>query len=57
MAAYISAWSLIGWNRIVVYELPLLGVQFTFARVVVSFTLPILVGMMVPHVIRLTSRP
>lgn len=29
MAAYLTAWSLLGWNRFVVWELPLLGAPFT----------------------------
>lgn len=57
MAAYLTAWSLMGWNRIVVYELPLLGPGFTVARVVVSLAAPLLVGALVPVVLRLFSSP
>lgn len=52
MAAYLTAWSLMGWNRIVVYELPLLGPTFTFSRVAVSLIAPLLVGILVPVVLR-----
>ena len=56
MAAYITAWSLLGWNRIVVYELPLLGPAFTLARVVASLILPVAVGLIVPPVLRMITR-
>lgn len=56
MAAFITAWSLISWNRIVVYELPLLGTSFTLARWTVSLLVPIAVGAMVPFAIRAFHR-
>jgi uncharacterized membrane protein YraQ (UPF0718 family) len=56
MAAFITAWSLISWNRIVVYELPLLGPQFTLARFSVSLLIPLLVGALVPWAIRAFQR-
>lgn len=57
MAAYLTAWSLMGWNRIVVYELPLLGPGFTLARVLVSLAAPLIVGLLVPIVLRAISAP
>ncbi|HEX2141040.1 MAG TPA: permease [Candidatus Limnocylindria bacterium] len=57
VAAYLTAWSLLGWNRILVWELPLLGPGFTFTRVAVSLVIPILVGLVVPVVMRLLNRP
>jgi uncharacterized membrane protein YraQ (UPF0718 family) len=56
IAAYLTAWSLLGWNRVLVWELPLLGGPFTLARWAVSLLLPILVGMTVAWVLRATSR-
>lgn len=44
VVAYITAWSVIALNRVVVWELPLLGVDFTVARVLASLPLPILAG-------------
>ena len=44
VSAYIAAWSLIGVNRIIVWELPLLGPHITLARVLASLWAPPLVG-------------
>lgn len=52
MAAYLTAWSLMGWNRLIVYELPLLGPGFTLARLVVSLAAPFVIGFFVPPVLR-----
>jgi uncharacterized membrane protein YraQ (UPF0718 family) len=57
MAAYLTAWSLLGWNRLLVWELPLLGAPFTVARWTVSLLAPIAVGLMVPQALRLLQRP
>ena len=40
--AYLTAWSLMGIQRIIVWELPLLGPEFALVRVLVSLPLPIL---------------
>lgn len=56
MAAYLTAWSLMGWHRIVIYELPLLGASFTGARLLVSLVLPIVVGLCLPPVLRLLAK-
>lgn len=56
LAAYLTAWSLTGVNRLLVWEIPLLGPQFALARWSVSLTLPILVGLAVPVVLKLTTR-
>jgi len=42
--AFITSWSVIALHRVVVWELPLLGVDFTLARVLASLPLPILAG-------------
>jgi uncharacterized membrane protein YraQ (UPF0718 family) len=42
--AYLTAWSVIGVHRVVVWELPLLGVEFVIVRVITSLPLPVLAG-------------
>lgn len=53
VGAYLTAWSLMGWHRLVIWEIPLLGAQFTVARFLVSLALPVLVGLALPIVLRL----
>jgi uncharacterized membrane protein YraQ (UPF0718 family) len=55
VAAYLTAWSLMGWHRLVIWEIPLLGTQFTLARFLVSLVLPVLVGLLLPTVLRLVE--
>ncbi|HET6379836.1 MAG TPA: permease [candidate division Zixibacteria bacterium] len=56
VAAYLTAWSLLGWNRVLIWELPLLGPSFTVSRLVVTLLLPILVGLLVPVTMRFIGR-
>ena len=42
---YLSAWATLGIHRIVIWELPFLGPEFTALRVVVSLPLPIVAGL------------
>ena len=42
--AFLTAWSVIGVHRIVVWELPLLGPEFVIVRVLTSLPLPVLAG-------------
>jgi uncharacterized membrane protein YraQ (UPF0718 family) len=42
--AFLTAWSIIGVQRIVTWELPLLGHEFVIIRVLTSLPLPVLVG-------------
>jgi len=44
LVAYLSAWALIGLNRVIIYEIPLLGPQLTFVRLVCSFAFPPIIG-------------
>ncbi|WP_407494099.1 permease [Pseudooceanicola sp. MF1-13] len=46
LIAFISAWSLIGFNRIIIWELPLMGVEFTVIRVIACLPLPIIAGLL-----------
>ena len=42
--AYITAWSVLGLNRALVWELPFLGPDFVLLRLLVSLPLPLLAG-------------
>jgi uncharacterized membrane protein YraQ (UPF0718 family) len=44
MVAYLSAWSLFGLQRIIMWEIPFLGVQIVAIRVAVSFFFPLIAG-------------
>ncbi len=45
LITYITAWSLLGFVKIIVWDLPLMGIEFTWIRVVVCLPLPILAGL------------
>lgn len=45
VAAYLTAWALLGLNRVLVWEIPVLGPTFALTRWVVSLIAPILVGL------------
>ena len=40
LVAYLTAWSTIGFNRILTWELPLLGMEFAILRELASLPLP-----------------
>ncbi|HYF06891.1 MAG TPA: hypothetical protein VD970_04675, partial [Acetobacteraceae bacterium] len=44
LIAFISAWTLNGFQRVLVYEAPLLGVDFALLRLIASLPVPILIG-------------
>ena len=44
ITAYVSAWSLLGFQRILVYEGPILGWRFVLTRVTVALAMPIVAG-------------
>ena len=46
LIAYLSAWALIGLNRVIAFEIPLLGFQITITRLLCSFIFPIIIGYM-----------
>jgi uncharacterized membrane protein YraQ (UPF0718 family) len=50
LVAYLTAWELVGVQRILIWDLPLMGVKFTALRVAVSFFLPALAGMIAQKV-------
>ena len=44
LVAYLSAWALIGINRVIAFEIPLLGIQITATRLLCSFIFPVIIG-------------
>ena len=44
LVAYLSAWSLFGMQRIIMWEIPFLGAKVVAIRVAVSFIFPVLAG-------------
>ncbi len=46
MMAYVSAWSLLGLNRFLVYEMPLLGWKHSVARMAASMIFPVIIGVL-----------
>ena len=53
LAAYLTSWSVIAVHRTVIWEMPFLGVPFSFSRLILSLFMPVLVGMALPQVLRL----
>lgn len=45
LVAYLSAWAMFGFQRILVWEYPLMGGEFTLLRVTASLFLPVIAGM------------
>lgn len=44
LVAYLSAWAMVGLQRTLVWELPLMGPEFTMIRVGASLILPVIAG-------------
>lgn len=42
--SYLTAWSLLGFHRLIIWEFPILGMEITVARFLASLVLPPLVG-------------
>jgi len=57
VCAYIAAWSLIGLNRFLVWELPLLGHQVALVRFAASAVFPPLIGWIGATLYRITRVP
>jgi uncharacterized membrane protein YraQ (UPF0718 family) len=45
LMAYLTAWSLLGLNRILVYEIPMLGWKLALSRIAASLIFPIIIGL------------
>jgi hypothetical protein len=53
LVAYVTSWSTLGFQRVLNWELPLLGPELTALRAIVSAPLPIIAG----YMSRLWPRP
>jgi uncharacterized membrane protein YraQ (UPF0718 family) len=53
VAAYLTAWSLLGLHRTLVWEIPVLGPSFALTRWCAALGLPVLVGVTVSFLLRL----
>jgi uncharacterized membrane protein YraQ (UPF0718 family) len=49
--AFITSWTLLGYSRILVWELPFFGGEFVIWRVVISIPLPIVAGLLTRYVV------
>jgi len=45
LIAYLTAWAMLGAQRILVWELPLMGNEFMLTRLAASFALPVIAGL------------
>lgn len=54
LVAYVAAWALIGLNRLVIWELPFMGADFTALRFLVSLPLPVIAGLTARWLVRAT---
>lgn len=52
LVAYVAAWSLIGLNRLIIWELPFMGLDLTALRFLASVPMPILAGLLARWLVR-----
>ena len=45
LVAYLTSWEILGVQRLLIWEIPFLGMNFVFLRLIVSIPLPIIAGM------------
>lgn len=45
LVAYLTSWATLGFQRILIWELPLMGMDFVMLRVIASLPLPIAAGL------------
>lgn len=50
LVAYLTSWSTIGMQRVLVWEIPLLGIEFALIRFIASFPLALIAGLLAPLV-------
>ena len=50
LVAYLTSWALLGFQRIIMWEIPILGGRFATIRFAASLALPIIAGMTVKHI-------
>lgn len=46
LVAYLTAWSLLGFQRVTVWEMPLLGLDFVWVRTLANLPFPIMAGLL-----------
>lgn len=46
LMSYITAWSILGVNRFLIYEVPMLGWKLSLARMTASLVFPIIIGLL-----------
>ncbi len=56
ITAYLTAWALLGFHRILIYEGPILGWRFAAVRIVSVLAVPLLVGTVAAWLFRLLQR-
>ncbi len=54
--AFITSWTLLGYARILVWELPFFGGEFVIWRTIISLPLPIVAGLLARWLTRLAAR-
>ena len=54
--AFITSWTLLGYARILVWELPFFGSDFVLWRTVLSIPLPVIAGLLARAIIALQAR-
>lgn len=54
--AFITSWTLLGYARILVWELPFFGGHFVIWRTLISIPLPIVAGLLARMLVGLTAR-
>ncbi|WP_172292153.1 permease [Pseudoruegeria sp. HB172150] len=55
VVAYITGWALIGVHRLIVWEIPLMGAEFSLVRLLISLPMPVLAGYLARVIARNTS--
>jgi len=60
LVAYITSWALLGLQRVIVWDIPLMGIEFSMLRLLIGIPLPIIAGMLarrLPFTVVLESSP
>lgn len=60
LVAYVTGWSLLGFQRMLIWELPLLGPEITLYRIAAVLVLPVLAGLLarrLPIAMPVPARP
>ncbi len=55
--AFLTSWSVLGLQRVIVWEIPLMGGNFAFVRFLASLPLPIITGMLAVWLMRRWAKP